>query len=82
MVSVEGCYGDIQPSDAGTGRCDGVAGCRRQFHAFAVHAGGCVQQDVEACIDGNGFRLWMKTFGFPVLILNSFAVLSRPLVEG
>ncbi|MEI3452681.1 MAG: hypothetical protein V8Q91_04540 [Bilophila wadsworthia] len=25
---------------------------------------------------------WMKTFGFPVLILNSFAVLSRPLVEG
>lgn len=28
-----------------------------QFHAFAVHAGGCVQQDVEACIDGNGFRL-------------------------
>ena len=80
MVSVEGCYGDIQPSDAGTGRCDGMAGCRRQFHAFAVHAGGCVQQDVETCIDGNGFRLLDEEL--PVLILNSFAVLSRPLVEG
>lgn len=57
VVSVEGCYGDIEPSDPGTGRCDGMAGCRRQFHAFAVHAGGCVQQDVEACIDSNDFRL-------------------------
>ena len=57
MVSVEGCYGDIEPSDPGTGRCDGMVGCRRQFHAFAVHAGGCVQQDVGACIDGDGFRL-------------------------
>lgn len=57
VVSVKGCYGHREPLDGGTGRRDGMAGRRRQFHGLAVHAGGCVQQDVEACIDGDGFRL-------------------------
>ena len=33
-----------------------MAGCRREFHRFAVHAGGCVQQDVETRIDGDALR--------------------------
>ena len=33
-----------------------MAGCRREFHRFAVHAGGSVQQNVETRIDGDALR--------------------------